>query len=653
MISKQRIPQLLCFFLSLFICLMLLTGLITALYTIFVVLLLNALVEKYIWIRFPEILDTILEKLIFGSMLGLGFLSLIWTFFALFLTGRSRALFLILFLLILVVFPIKKKPIRPFTNAPSFHFWHFIPLVLILLTLVYFPFNNLGKETPSGFAYRAYAADILKHFSITNAITNHKVPPENPYFKGATLHYYWMPYALPSLIMTVNGDTQKAVLAFSITIDFLLLGAIFVLIFSTFKNKNIISAYFLTLAPILFLSFEGFYLLFFKLHFFKLQNFLPLTTGYNIDGLTRWWWNTPQIDTLLRTVIYTPQAASSLGFFICYLHLRKKTDSPLFLSPLLLIFSLFSNLLVGSAFAIYYGCHFLYQAIMTWKKRLPLKPIRRQFFLTILFLAAAFVILIVLGVIIQSGNKFVFQPLSFTALQPFLFLNLGMLLVIGLTAGLLAAKKEPYLIASLVILIIISTIRIQGFTSDISLKLSLPLAVILTLATAEWLQKLPGKIRKWTALSFFVLCLPGIFSSAIDIYNSADITNRQFTVYLPRAEMLMMRWARKALPQDSVVQDYPAARQGDSSNIPTFMARQTYAGDVINGRLFFIADDAYYRRMEDLKTILADLPARQSDLKKAGMDYLFWGENEQKAFHYIPKMKVAKRIQNIYLFEIK
>ena len=653
MISKERLPSLLCFFLSLFICLMLLTGPGTAFCTIFMMVLLNALVDKYIWVRFPEILDNILEKLFFGSLLGLGFLSLIWSFFALFLTGRLRALFLGLFLLILAGFPIKKKPLRPFTNSPSFHFWHFLPLVLILLILIYVPFHNLGKETPSGFAYRAYAADILKHFSITNAITNHKVPPENPYFKGAVLHYYWMPYALPSLIMTVNGDTQKAVLAFSITIDFLLLGAIFILIFSTFKNTNIVSAYFLTLAPILFLSFEGFYLLFFKLHFFKLQNFLQVTTGYNVDGLTRWWWNTPQIDTLLRTLIYTPQAASSLAFFILYLHLRKKTDSPPFLSPLLLIFSLFSNLLVGSAFAIYYGCHFLYQAIMTWKIKSPLKPIGRQLVLTILFLAAALILLVSLGVIIPSGNKFVVQPLSFTALQPFLFLNLGMLLVIGLAAGFLAVKKEPYFIASLAILIIISTVRIQGFASDISLKLSLPLAILLTLATAEWLQRLPGKIRHWAALSCFVLCFPGIFSSAIDIFNSADITNRQFTVYLPRAEMLMLRWARQRLPQDSVVQDYPAARQGDSSNIPTFMARQTYAGDVINGRLFFIADDAYYRRMEDLKTILADLPTRQGDLKRAGIDYLFWGENEQKTFNYIPKMKAAKRIQNIYLFEIQ
>jgi hypothetical protein len=653
MISKERLPHFLCFYLSLFICLAVLTGLATAFYTIFMIVLLNGLIDKHIWIRFPKILDGTLEKLFFGSLLGLGFLSLIWTFFALFLKGRIRSLCLILFLLILASLPTKKKPLQSSPHPPPLRFRHFLPLVLILMVLIYFPFHNLGKETPGGFAYRAYAADILKHLSITNAITYRTVPPENPYFKGAVLHYYWMPYALPSLILTVNGDTQKAVLAFSITIDFLLLGALFVLLFSTLKNKNIVSAYFLTLAPVLFLSFEGFYLLFFKLHFFRLQNFLPMTTGYNIDGLTRWWWGTPQIDTLLRTLIYTPQAASSLGFFVFYLYLRKKADSPPFMPPLLLIFSLFSNLLVGSAFAIYYGCHFLYRAIGTWKHKSPPGPIGRQLVLTILFLAAAVVILVGLGIIIPSSNKFVFQPLSFAALPPFLFLNLGMLLVIGLAAGLLAIKKEPSLVASLAILIIISTVRIQGFTSDISLKLSLPLAVLFALTTAEGLQRLPDKIRRWAALSCFILVVPGSFSSAIDVYNSADIANRQFTVYLPRAEMLMLRWARQALPQDSVVQDYPAARQGDSSNIPTFMARQTYAGDEINGRLFFIADDAYYQRMEGLKTILADLPARQSDLKKAGIDYLFWGENEQKAFNYVPDMKVAKKIQSVYLFEIR
>ncbi len=652
-ICRQNRAPLLFFFGSAFACLGFLTDLASALCVVGLLVILNIVVDKQVWARFAGGAAPILEKLFFGSLLGLGFLSLAWVFLALFSAGRLRALLLIAWLLVLSALPAPRKPRPPAAQSSQPSWRQLLPLVLILMALLYFPFKNLGKLTGSGFAYRAYAADILKHFAITNAVTYAKVPPENPYFKGVTLRYYWTVYALPSIILAGNGDVQKAVLAFSITVDFLLLGALFLLMFSALQGRRRLAAYFFTLAPVLFLSFEGFYLLFFKLRSFRPLHFLSLTSGYNIDGLTRWWWGTPQIDTLLRTLLYTPQAAMSLGFFVIYLALRKKEDVPLFIPPLLLVFSLFANLLVGCAFAIFHGCDFLYLAVARRRQKLSCRPLWRQLLLTVLLLAAAVAVLALLGIIGQGSNKFLFTPLSARALAPFLFLNLGMLLVIGLAAGLAVLKQEPYLIAALAILAVIGTIRIQGFSNDISLKLSLPLAVILTLAAASGVQRLPERARTWAAALIFALCLPGIFSSVIDIYNSADIGNRRFTFYLPKEEMLMLHWARHALPQDAVVQDYPPARQEDSSNIPTFMARRTYVGDAIHGRLFFISDPAYFQRVKALEPVLADLPARQGELKKAGIQYLFWGASEQQAFHYVPRLKLKKRVRDVYLFEIR
>jgi hypothetical protein len=652
-----RINHLLFFYGALFLANLLFCGWLTALSVVLLAFLLNGLVKKWIWDRFPLFGENTLESLFFGVILGLGFFSLVWTGVAFFAAGLTRLLLIILFLLVLLAIPTgnkNKKPAPPrdeggITPAKVF------PLILILLLIVYFPFKNLGKETPAGYAYRAYFGDYLKHFSITNVLTYRSLPPENPYFEGARLHYYWMSYTLPSCLLTINDQVDKAVLGFAVTINLLLLGALFILICSSFRKvkKSIVFAYFFTLAPVLFLSYEGFYLICGRIPDFNPLHFMKLAGGYNVDGLTRWLWQTPQIDTLLRTLLYTPQAALSLAFFLLYLAVRRENGCPVFLPPFLLCASIFSNILVGTAFIVFYGFDLIYLAFRSWRTG----SLRRSLFLrvacTAAFLAACLGLLSGLGILQSAGSKFKFLPLPPSSLPSYLFLNLGMLLVLGLLGGLMTWKREPYFPAALVILVIICNLQIEGFSSDISLKLSLVLMIVLTLAAVELFKILEGKRLVWLCGILLVSFLPGGVTALMDEYNSADITNKQFTFCLPKEERALLQWARKSLPADAVVQDYPPARQFDTSLIPTFMARQAYVGDQINGRLFFIDADAYYARINDLKRIFANLPASENELKKAGITHVWWGAAEQKAFGYIPELKILKKTQNTYLFEIK
>jgi hypothetical protein len=653
--STAKIGQLLFFYAVLFLANLLFCGWLTAVSMALLVALLNALVKKWIWNRFLFFRENSLESLFFGTILGLGFFSLFWTGVALFVTGSIRLVLIILVLLLFLAIPTQRQKAALVREERAVTTRQALLLALILLLITYFPLINLGKETPAGSAYRAYFADYLKHFAITNALTYRTVPPENPFFKGSKLHYYWIPYALPSTLLTVDHDVEKAVLGFAVTINWLLLSALFMLIHSSWKKEkgSLVFIHFFTLAPVLFLSFEGLYLVGRKFTTFNPFHFLKLATGYNVDGLTRWWWHTPQIDTLLRTLLYTPQAALSLSFFLVYLFLRRKEGCPAFLPPFLLCASLICNILVGSAFLVFYGFDFLYFAF-----RQGIGQGRGRLFWSRLvhsaaFLAACLGLLFGLGILQKAGGKFSLLHLPLAALPPYLLLNLGLLLILGLLGALLTWKKEPYLPAGLVIGGIICTLQIEGFPSDISLKMSLVLAILLTLAAVELFTHLQSKRLLWLCGLLVVLCLPGAFTALIDEFNSADIHNKRFTFYLPREEKLLLRWARQSLPADAVVQDYPPARQFDSSLIPTFMARQTYVGDSINGRLFFIDAAAYQARIDQLKRVFANLPASENELKEAGVTHLFWGLVEERTFGYIPKLKIVKRLQNTYLFEIQ
>jgi hypothetical protein len=650
-----RISQLVFFYAVLFSADLLFCGWLTAASVALLVALLNALAKKWIWNRFLLFGENSLESLFFGAILGLGLFSLVWTGVALFVTGSLRLVLTILVLLLLLVLPAKRKKTVPLGEERVFTTGHALVLLLILLLITSFPFLNLGKETPAGSAYRAYFADYLKHFAVTNALTYRTVPPENPFFMGSRLHYYWMPYAVPSTLLTVNHDVEKAVLGFAVTINWLLLSALFMLIRSSFKTEkgSAFFSYFFTLAPVLFLSFEGIYLVGKKFTTFNPFHFLKLATGYNVDGLTRWWWHTPQIDTLLRTLLYTPQAALSLSFFVVYLFLRRKEGCPVFLPPFLLCASLFCNILVGSAFIIFYGFDLLYFAFRQGRGQGQGKLFLSRLVYSAAFLAACLGLLFGFGILQKVGSKFSLLHLPLAALPPYLLLNLGMLLILGSLGALLTWKKEPYLPAGLVIGGIICTLQIEGFPSDISLKMSLVLAVLLTLAAVGLFTHLQSKRLFWLSGILLVLCLPGGFSALIDEFNSADIHNKQFTFYLPKEEKLLLRWARQSLPADAVVQDYPPARQFDSSLIPTFLARQTYVGDSINGRLFFTDAAAYQARIDQLKRIFASLPASQNELKEAGITHLFWGLAEEQTFGYVPKLKIVKRLQSTYLFEIQ
>jgi hypothetical protein len=64
-----------------------------------------------------------------------------------------------------------------------------------------------------------------------------------------------------------------------------------------------------------------------------------------------------------------------------------------------------------------------------------------------------------------------------------------------------------------------------------------------------------------------------------------------------------------------------------------------FVGDRMHGRIFQVDETRYNQRMEILKRHLQNLPSSVPELKKMGLDYLFWGRPEIYYFGVRPPLK--------------
>ena len=75
-------------------------------------------------------------------------------------------------------------------------------------------------------------------------------------------------------------------------------------------------------------------------------------------------------------------------------------------------------------------------------------------------------------------------------------------------------------------------------------------------------------------------------------------------------------------------------------------------GDRLHGQIFQIPPGVYERRIEDLRRAIKGLPATRNDLKRMGVDYLFWGDGERRYFKFDPDLPAVKRIGLTVIYSI-
>ena len=70
-------------------------------------------------------------------------------------------------------------------------------------------YSAVGRPTPEGFAFTPYFdRDYMNHLAVTAELAR-EAPPENPYFAGERLHYYWGFHLWPAAVKSLAGVTAR------------------------------------------------------------------------------------------------------------------------------------------------------------------------------------------------------------------------------------------------------------------------------------------------------------------------------------------------------------------------------------------------------------------------------------------------------------
>ena len=603
-----------------------------------------------------------LERWLAASLVNLGIFPWLWLASALLLPNPWRLVPLIALYagFALIGFSRSSRCPEDRLPGPRQHSGTLVLLALLLVVLLtYVPFHNLGKARHGEQVYRPYfSSDYLKQYSFVRLLNGGLLPPENPYFSGRKLHYYWLPYAVPACLAAISGDVPGAMAAWSALIN-LLFFALFLQLLARLTGR-LWQALLLALAPVVFLSVEGFYL-FVTRAGGQEGNFFALIKHFNVDALVRWWWQLPEIDALLRALLYTPQHLLAVTYLLLFFSFFERGFSlrPLGMG-LLALFSLQASFFMGFFMLGIVGLHYLiFYFVPNWKEKGKALAVGGLLAVAA-WPALGFLVFALLEMVRLGEQSLLILPISLRQWPVFLGLNFGLLLgwgVIGLFAVRPVKKRIFFTLALLAALTLILTVRFRNFDSDVSLKIALAVAVMLAITTAHWLGSLRGK--GWPAILLLLTLLPGAFTAAADWINAATISdpgrnyNNDATLFVPRDESLLLRWIERHSPAVATVQTFPRTREEYMSIIPAFSGRKMAVGDRIHARLFQVSDQEYESRLRALEQAIGR--SRDGDsgaLRRLKIDFLFWGRSERDYFNFTPRLPIAQKIGHALLLAV-
>ena len=468
------------------------------------------------------------------------------------------------------------------TLRPGNDIWILLFIALAAI-IVAGPFFHVGIETVNGTAYRAYFDhDFLVHLAVAGELTKGIVPPRNPYFSQKVLHYYWIPFQFPAMCFALSGNMAELE-RLNLASNYLAGMSFLVVLFWFFRNLTKSSAItFSTLFITVFLgSWEGFYWVIQQIY---RHGSLALFRYQNIDGLTRWIFGAPQIDTLFRGLLFTPQHLIALGLlciisfdFIIKTHLPERV-------PLHVITAAFlitgCSVFIGGAGLIWIGFLALMRIIRI--RRLSIG----YFIILSVSASLALILWFQLGMLTIQDSSLIF------GLKAGSLLKYGWILALNFSFLPLwifwSLKYKNRHALSFFGIFILSIFFIFCFSiPDYENEFGLRGGFLCYLACAGGLALLLSSVnpkRRWIMMILsWTLALPGAISLILDTYNLQDVTNKKFTLIIPRKEQTALDWLKKNTHEAAVVQRFPE-RFNDRRNavepnlIPPFAHRVMLTG---------------------------------------------------------------------------
>lgn len=534
-------------------------------------------------------------------------------------------------------------------------------LLLLVPTLVTRPFVKLGSVDEHGnHLYRAYfIADFVWHTALTAELAKEEPRPRNPFLASEPVHYYWTYFRVPATLAYRSGvgvETALKLTAFATAM--LLVAAIYLVAWVALPEWPLAVAG-ATAVTILCPSIEGVAAL-----ADIVRRGLPLSEvrDLNIDAIAAWAFKGLRIDNLPRTMWYTPQHGFScvLGLLAVPIALRggvRARTAAVLLAGCLLGASLAFNPLLGVGFCAVYGVTVLADAIRT---RASLPAVLRHA-MAVVPVAAAFGWCTLNQVGEGAGDVLHFGfwgPARNATLLTFL-LQFGPILI-PMAAVFWPGGKRPLAtmwpaiggvtIAILLMHLVTLTVD-QSWVGFRAGNLLLVLAPALVAAGFMRLWSMGGRRLAWLAAA--VVIVTGLPTTAIDAYNTQDVTNRhlwrdaerargvnvpfdpaaeyRWTLVITPEEWQALMWVRAHTPADAVVQAEPIVRGRETwSLIPSFAERRMASGNAIA----LLARPIYEERNQQVKGIYASVDPRAAwaAAKSLGIDYLYVDDTERTAY---------------------
>jgi hypothetical protein len=470
-------------------------------------------------------------------------------------------------------------------------------LALLLVPIVVGrPYACVGERSPEGEAWRAYfTADFVWGMAVVSEVSKGDVPPRNPYRLDSQLHYYWLAHLVPSLEHRVTqGETplKQLLLANAVLAGLAFVGFLYVFIRHFVDSPT--AAALACAAAILFHSLEGLEEL---IALWRLGAPLDLVQYLNIDAVTRWVYHSMPVDGLQRLLLYQPQ--HQLGYVMgcsALLVLVQARDAARIgvmalagsLIALSLLLSTFSALMIATVAAVFQGVRMLRAGHFTW-----MIPCAAAAAVPI---GAAIVLTEYFGYVEHGGRlvSLVVNQMAWHHAPLAIGLSFGGLLIGAAAGGMFAWARRDGRFALLGTLI--GVCWFYYFFVDVrdhqhvyvgwraGHLLFIAFAPLVGFAIQEcWRAR--GRTRVMALVTAVVLVLAAAPTTAIDLYNTQDTSNRgetpsgRWTLIIPSDELEALAWIREQTPAAAVVQVDPEVRDPATwAYIPAFAERRMAAG---------------------------------------------------------------------------
>ena len=523
-------------------------------------------------------------------------------------------------------------------------------LLLLVAAVVAPVFANVGRIDEGDLAYRAYFfADLFAHMSVVGELEKQIVPTVNPYLSTEALPYYWTYFTFPTVFSMLQPalPVDRGLLLMALA-GSALYTCVWYLVTRALGASPLAAAAAWATA-IAATSYEGIALL---AYLWQRGQPLWLFRDYNVDAVTRWWWDAPSADGLHRLFWYTPQHGTAITAGLLALAtfaLARERNG--------VRRALFDGLLLGAALMC---SSFNGGMLVLWyaaAETLALAGERGRDLVRWLFaraIAAAMVLtglalLVGLGMIQHSANVAVIRWNARLLHEPvwLALVTLGAAPLVAAIGWPRLRRQAPRAFLALGVLAAICLLILMFVELKYHPNTYVPFRAfhMLYLVCGVWMAfavdawsgwRRPARIAMWAVTAAFVaLALPTV---ALDWHNTRDIHNVDpnpggfpWTVRIGPGDQAALRWIHRNLPLEAVVQTDAEARGRATWALIPAVARRRLA----TGLGLFEPDQTRFEpNMRRIRTLFGTLDAAEAHgyCQRLGIEYLYVGDVERAAY---------------------